>query len=116
MPGELRLTAQNYLTSFNCHLPVYSCGQYAECNAFNGKCSCPNGFGGDDCLEPRMNTSGRFGGGADLVPMLMRVIQFADLLPEDPIVQYVTARPVRATRAGPESTAMFAQVTRPAMR
>ncbi|KAI6246777.1 ABC transporter [Erysiphe necator] len=37
---------------FNCLLPVFSCGQYSECNQFNGKCSCPPGFGGDDCLSP----------------------------------------------------------------
>ncbi|KAH8899195.1 hypothetical protein GQ53DRAFT_299949 [Thozetella sp. PMI_491] len=37
---------------FNCHLPVYSCGQFSPCNEFNGKCDCPPGFGGDDCLEP----------------------------------------------------------------
>ncbi|KAK3945464.1 hypothetical protein QBC46DRAFT_118017 [Diplogelasinospora grovesii] len=37
---------------FNCHLPVYSCGQFAPCNEYNGKCDCPEGFGGDDCLEP----------------------------------------------------------------
>lgn len=37
---------------FNCHLPAYSCGQYASCNNYTGKCDCPNGFGGDDCLQP----------------------------------------------------------------
>lgn len=37
---------------FNCHLPVYSCGQYASCNNYTGKCDCPDGFGGDDCLQP----------------------------------------------------------------
>jgi hypothetical protein len=37
--------------SFNCLL-AFSCGQYAECNEFNGKCSCPAGYGGDDCLSP----------------------------------------------------------------
>ncbi|KAG4430218.1 hypothetical protein IFR05_014304 [Cadophora sp. M221] len=37
---------------FNCLLPAFTCGQYSECNQFNGKCSCPAGFGGDDCLQP----------------------------------------------------------------
>ncbi|RKF55960.1 ABC transporter G family member [Erysiphe neolycopersici] len=37
---------------FNCLLPVFSCAQYSECNQYNGKCSCPSGFGGDDCLSP----------------------------------------------------------------
>ncbi|KAL5617246.1 hypothetical protein FOBRF1_005994 [Fusarium oxysporum] len=37
---------------FNCLLPAHTCAQYAGCNEFNGKCACPEGFGGDDCLEP----------------------------------------------------------------
>ncbi|KAG6015997.1 hypothetical protein E4U43_004396 [Claviceps pusilla] len=37
---------------FNCLLPSHTCAQYAGCNEFNGKCDCPEGFGGDDCLEP----------------------------------------------------------------
>ncbi|KAF4121761.1 ABC-type branched-chain amino acid transport system, ATPase component [Geosmithia morbida] len=38
--------------SFNCLLPAHTCAQYAGCNEFNGKCDCPEGFGGDDCLQP----------------------------------------------------------------
>ncbi|CAL3970574.1 unnamed protein product, partial [Diplocarpon coronariae] len=26
---------------FNCLLPAFTCGQYSDCNQFNGKCSCP---------------------------------------------------------------------------
>ncbi|KAL3421365.1 ATP-binding subfamily g member 2 [Phlyctema vagabunda] len=37
---------------FNCLLPAFDCAQYSECNQFNGKCACPPGFGGDDCLSP----------------------------------------------------------------
>ncbi|KFY12680.1 hypothetical protein V492_03736 [Pseudogymnoascus sp. VKM F-4246] len=37
---------------FNCLLPAFTCGQYAECQQYDGKCSCPAGFGGDDCLQP----------------------------------------------------------------
>ncbi|KID89658.1 ABC transporter (Adp1) [Metarhizium guizhouense ARSEF 977] len=37
---------------FNCLLPSHVCAQYAGCNEFNGKCDCPAGFGGDDCLQP----------------------------------------------------------------
>ncbi|CAM1510107.1 Fc.00g004420.m01.CDS01 [Cosmosporella sp. VM-42] len=37
---------------FNCLLPAHTCAQYAGCNEFNGKCDCPEGFGGDDCLQP----------------------------------------------------------------
>lgn len=39
--------------SFNCLLPAHQCTQFAECNDYTGKCNCPAGFGGDDCLEPR---------------------------------------------------------------
>lgn len=41
-------------SSFNCLLPAFSCAQYADCNSFNGQCSCPAGFGGVDCIEPRV--------------------------------------------------------------
>lgn len=37
---------------FNCMLPVFQCAQYATCNKYNGKCSCPPGFGGEDCSQP----------------------------------------------------------------
>lgn len=37
---------------FNCQLDNYNCTHFAECNTFNGKCSCPPGFGGDDCSVP----------------------------------------------------------------
>ncbi|KAK4144391.1 uncharacterized protein C8A04DRAFT_36639 [Dichotomopilus funicola] len=38
---------------FDCNLPINSCGQYAPCNNYSGKCDCPEGFGGDNCLEPQ---------------------------------------------------------------
>lgn len=37
---------------FNCMLPAFHCKQFASCNEFNGRCNCPDGFGGDDCSEP----------------------------------------------------------------
>ncbi|KAN0063089.1 FAD-dependent urate hydroxylase [Thecaphora frezii] len=37
---------------FNCQLPAYDCAQFGECNQFDGTCSCPTGFGGQDCLSP----------------------------------------------------------------
>ena len=37
---------------FDCHYDEFVCTQFAECSQFNGKCSCPPGFGGDDCSEP----------------------------------------------------------------
>ncbi|ORY70277.1 uncharacterized protein BCR38DRAFT_471606 [Pseudomassariella vexata] len=44
---------------FNCLLPAFTCGQYGECNEYNGKCECPPGFGGDDCLEPTCGSLAR---------------------------------------------------------
>ncbi|KAI1077685.1 hypothetical protein F5B20DRAFT_258887 [Whalleya microplaca] len=44
---------------FNCLLPAYECGQFADCNEYNGKCECPAGFGGDDCLEPTCGSLAR---------------------------------------------------------
>ncbi|KFY72304.1 hypothetical protein V499_07557 [Pseudogymnoascus sp. VKM F-103] len=37
---------------FNCLLPAFTCGQFAECQQYDGKCSCPAGFGGEDCMQP----------------------------------------------------------------
>ncbi|RKP36699.1 ABC-2 type transporter [Dimargaris cristalligena] len=37
---------------FNCLLPAYKCGNFADCNQFNGRCDCPAGFGGDSCADP----------------------------------------------------------------
>lgn len=42
--------------SFNCLLPAHKCTQFSECNDYTGKCNCPEGFGGDDCLQPRAPT------------------------------------------------------------
>ncbi|KAG5731247.1 hypothetical protein E4T56_gene9016, partial [Termitomyces sp. T112] len=37
---------------FNCLLPAFNCGQYGECNQYDGQCKCPPGWGGIDCLVP----------------------------------------------------------------
>ncbi|EPQ28766.1 uncharacterized protein PFL1_03569 [Pseudozyma flocculosa PF-1] len=37
---------------FNCQLPAYDCAQFGDCNQYDGTCSCPTGFGGQDCLSP----------------------------------------------------------------
>ena len=37
---------------FNCMLPIFECKQFSECNSFNGRCECIDGFGGDDCSVP----------------------------------------------------------------
>ncbi|KXJ89551.1 hypothetical protein Micbo1qcDRAFT_137409 [Microdochium bolleyi] len=44
---------------FNCLLPAYSCGQYAQCNEYNGQCECPPGFGGESCLDPTCGSLAR---------------------------------------------------------
>ncbi|KAI1821118.1 hypothetical protein F4861DRAFT_533181 [Xylaria intraflava] len=44
---------------FNCLLPAYECGQFANCNSYNGQCECPAGFGGDDCLQPTCGSLAR---------------------------------------------------------
>lgn len=37
---------------FNCMLPMFECKQFSECNSYNGRCECLEGFGGDDCSVP----------------------------------------------------------------
>ncbi|KAI8978647.1 ABC transporter [Pilobolus umbonatus] len=37
---------------FNCMLPGFECLHFANCSEYNGKCSCPPGYGGDDCKQP----------------------------------------------------------------
>ena len=37
---------------FDCQYEEFACTQFADCSKRNGKCSCPSGFGGDDCSEP----------------------------------------------------------------
>ena len=41
--------------SFNCGLEANKCAQFAECRKYDGKCECPPGFGGDDCMKPGMS-------------------------------------------------------------
>ncbi len=38
---------------FNCLLPRFTCGQYGNCDPYDGQCKCPPGWGGIDCLVPR---------------------------------------------------------------
>ncbi|KAF9555143.1 hypothetical protein CPC08DRAFT_744300 [Agrocybe pediades] len=38
---------------FNCQLKAFNCGQFAECNAYDGQCKCPPGWAGVDCLTPQ---------------------------------------------------------------
>ncbi|KAK2463756.1 hypothetical protein APHAL10511_004249 [Amanita phalloides] len=41
---------------FNCLLPAFNCGQYGECDPYNGQCKCPAGWGGIDCLTPQCDS------------------------------------------------------------
>ncbi|EFX05969.1 ABC transporter [Grosmannia clavigera kw1407] len=47
---------------FNCLTPSSTCGQYAECNSYDGTCVCPPGWAGTDCLKP---LCGSLAGGYD---------------------------------------------------
>ncbi|KJR85892.1 ABC transporter (Adp1) [Sporothrix schenckii 1099-18] len=47
---------------FNCLLPSFNCGQFAECNGNDGTCKCPPGWAGIDCLDP---LCGSLAGGHD---------------------------------------------------
>lgn len=37
---------------FNCNLEDFKCQQFGDCSVANGKCRCPEGFGGEDCSQP----------------------------------------------------------------
>ncbi|KAF8829784.1 hypothetical protein HHX47_DHR2000225 [Lentinula edodes] len=38
---------------FNCMLPAFTCGQYGDCDPYDGQCKCPSGWSGIDCLTPQ---------------------------------------------------------------
>ena len=50
---------------FNCNLEAFQCAQFGTCNKYNGKCSCPAGFGGDDCSKPLCDSLAQ---GKDRIP------------------------------------------------
>ncbi|KDR68603.1 hypothetical protein GALMADRAFT_78381 [Galerina marginata CBS 339.88] len=37
-------------------LPVFTCGQFAECDKYDGQCKCPAGWAGIDCLQPQCDS------------------------------------------------------------
>ncbi|KAK3832080.1 MAG: hypothetical protein JOS17DRAFT_110833 [Linnemannia elongata] len=37
---------------FNCLLDAFPCSHFAPCNAYDGRCTCPPGFAGDNCSVP----------------------------------------------------------------
>ncbi|KAL0576839.1 FAD-dependent urate hydroxylase [Marasmius crinis-equi] len=41
---------------FNCMLPAFTCGQYADCSPYDGQCKCPAGWSGIDCLTPQCDS------------------------------------------------------------
>lgn len=93
---------------FNCLLPAFTCSQYSECNQFNGKCDCPPGFGGDDCLQPGTNAS------HNSWALLTNSYQFADLWQMATIDLCAQVMSANAQKDGRESTAMYVRRTRPA--
>ncbi|KAG0297046.1 hypothetical protein BGZ98_000722 [Dissophora globulifera] len=37
---------------FNCALDAFPCTHFAPCSSYDGRCTCPPGFAGDNCGEP----------------------------------------------------------------
>ncbi|THV06326.1 hypothetical protein K435DRAFT_505895 [Dendrothele bispora CBS 962.96] len=37
-------------------LPAFTCGQFADCDPYNGQCRCPAGWSGIDCLTPQCDS------------------------------------------------------------
>ncbi|KAF9196484.1 hypothetical protein BGZ50_000104 [Haplosporangium sp. Z 11] len=37
---------------FNCLLDAFPCSHFAPCNPYDGRCTCPPGFAGDNCSVP----------------------------------------------------------------
>ena len=87
---------------FNCMLPAFTCGQYGECDPYNGQCNCPPEWGGIDCLTPRTCTrlsKPRVG--------FTTYAQNATLLRTEESGTYAKMeRTASARRVGEESTAM----------
>lgn len=49
------LSLYSLLSTTDCQLPFYNCGQFGECNEYDGSCSCPSGYGGQDCVSCNLN-------------------------------------------------------------
>ncbi|KAF9976915.1 hypothetical protein BGZ73_007532 [Actinomortierella ambigua] len=43
---------------FNCMLEAFKCSHFAECNPYDGRCLCPDGFAGDNCKNGTCYTGG----------------------------------------------------------
>ncbi|KAF9361522.1 ATP-binding cassette sub- G member 2 [Mortierella sp. AD094] len=48
----LAAQAEDCPPCFNCLLDAFPCSHFSKCNPYNGRCSCPPGFAGDNCSEP----------------------------------------------------------------
>ncbi|KAH7884256.1 hypothetical protein F5I97DRAFT_1888019 [Phlebopus sp. FC_14] len=57
-PGmsSLQISVNKCPPCFNCLLPAFTCGQYGNCNEYDGQCKCPPGWGGIDCLLPQCDS------------------------------------------------------------
>lgn len=54
--SSLALPREKCPPCFNCRLPRFKCGQYGECDPYDGQCKCPPGWGGIDCLVPQCDS------------------------------------------------------------
>lgn len=50
--SPLMAAPENCPPCFNCLLPAFPCSHFSTCNQYDGRCSCPPGFGGDNCSVP----------------------------------------------------------------
>ncbi|KAJ7759367.1 hypothetical protein DFH07DRAFT_1023671 [Mycena maculata] len=55
-PANSSLNRPIPISSYQLTLPAFACGQYGECNEYDGQCKCPAGWGGIDCLVPQCDS------------------------------------------------------------
>ncbi|KAG9224454.1 hypothetical protein CCMSSC00406_0007647 [Pleurotus cornucopiae] len=56
LPQDALLPPGRCPPCFNCLLPRFTCGQYGNCDPYDGQCKCPPGWGGIDCLVPQCDS------------------------------------------------------------
>ncbi|KAF4597754.1 (ABC) transporter [Pleurotus pulmonarius] len=56
LPHDALLPPGRCPPCFNCLLPRFTCGQYGNCDPYDGQCKCPPGWGGIDCLVPQCDS------------------------------------------------------------
>lgn len=86
--------------------------QFGECNAFDGQCHCPDGWGGIDCLTPRKPNKGQATHQESKLTSTKRCEQQYVALWPMPMqgTRDQTESNVNAKRGGAESTAMVSSV------